>query len=186
MPLLGLGSQLRSGKDVPSTQYVNLACWHTINQAYTRKAAEHFAFIRAEAGDREKIDLLLNLVKQRAGHWVAVQVEEAKIALSETPAARIDLSRIAPELGVEVTRPSFDACVGRLIEKVETTVGALLRDAGVATADVDTVFFTGGSSRVPRLRESVSALVPTARSVEGDLFGSIGAGLALDALRKFG
>ena len=87
---------------------------------------------------------------------------------------------------MEVTRPSFDACVGRLIEKVETTVGALLRDAGVATADVDTVFFTGGSSRVPRLRESVSALVPTARSVEGDLFGSIGAGLALDALRKFG
>lgn len=87
MPLLGLGSQLRSGKDVPSTQYGNLACWHTINQAYTRKAAEHFAYIRAEAGDRDKIDLLLNLVKQRAGHWVAVQVEEAKIALSEAPAA---------------------------------------------------------------------------------------------------
>ena len=60
-----------------------------------------------------------------------------------------------------------------------------LRDAGVATADVDTVFFTGGSSRVPRLRETVSALVPGARSVEGDLFGSIGAGLALDAKRKF-
>jgi hypothetical chaperone protein len=185
MPLLGLGSQLRSGKDVPSTQYGNLACWHTINQAYTRKAAEHFAYIRAEAGDRDKIDLLLNLVKQRAGHWVAVQVEEAKIALSEAPSARIDLSRIAPELGVDVTRPSFDACVGRLIEKVETTVGALLRDAGVSTADVDTVFFTGGSSRVPRLRETVSALVPGARSVEGDLFGSIGAGLALDARRKF-
>jgi hypothetical chaperone protein len=76
--------------------------------------------------------------------------------------------------------------VGRLIERVEASVGALLRDAGVATADVDTVFFTGGSSRVPRLREAVSALVPHARSVEGDLFGSIGAGLALDARRKFG
>lgn len=50
---------------------------------------------------------------------------------------------------------------------------------------MDTVFFTGGSSRVPRLRETVSALVPGARSVEGDLFGSIGAGLALDARRKF-
>ncbi|MCH3833933.1 hypothetical protein LZB52_09495, partial [Campylobacter jejuni] len=85
-----------------------------------------------------KIDLLLNLVKQRAGHWVAVQVEEAKIALSEGPAARIDLSRIAPELGVEVTRPSFDASVARLIEKIEQTVGVLMRDAGVAPADVDT------------------------------------------------
>ncbi|KAJ8134505.1 hypothetical protein OY671_012282, partial [Metschnikowia pulcherrima] len=149
------GSQLRSGKDVPSTQYGNSACWHTINQAYTRKAAEHFAYIRAEAGDRDKIDSSSNSVKQRAGHWVAVQVEEAKIASSEGPAARIDSSRIAPESGVEVTRPSFDASVARSIEKIEQTVGVSMRDAGVAPADVDTVFFTGGSSRVPRSRDCV-------------------------------
>jgi hypothetical chaperone protein len=36
------------------------------------------------------------------------------------------------------------------------------------------------------LRERIGALVPKARKVEGDLFGSIGAGLALDAVRKFG
>ena len=36
------------------------------------------------------------------------------------------------------------------------------------------------------LREKIAALVPAARKVEGDLFGSIGAGLALDAVRKFG
>jgi hypothetical chaperone protein len=51
---------------------------------------------------------------------------------------------------------------------------------------VDTVFFTGGSSGVLKLRERIGALLPSARKVEGDLFGSIGAGLALDALRKFG
>jgi len=48
------------------------------------------------------------------------------------------------------------------------------------------VFFTGGSSGVRMLRERIAALVPGARKVEGDLFGSIGAGLALDAVRKFG
>jgi hypothetical chaperone protein len=48
------------------------------------------------------------------------------------------------------------------------------------------VFFTGGSSGVPLLRQSVGELLPAARRVEGDLFGSIGAGLALDAVRKFG
>ena len=48
------------------------------------------------------------------------------------------------------------------------------------------MFFTGGSSGVGLLRARVGALVPGARKVEGDLFGSIGAGLALDALRKFG
>lgn len=186
MPLLGLGSRLRSGKDVPSTQYGNLACWHTINQAYTRKAAEHFAYIRAEAGERDKIDLLLKLVRERAGHWVAVQVEEAKIALSTEPSARIGLDRLAQGLGVDVARAAFDACVQGLVDRVGATVRALLADAGIGPGGVDTVFFTGGSSRVPRLRECVSALVPGARSVEGDLFGSIGAGLALDASRRFG
>ena len=60
-----------------------------------------------------------------------------------------------------------------------------LVDAGITAAGIDTVFFTGGSSGVPLLRERVLALTPQARCVEGDLFGSIGAGLALDAQRKF-
>jgi hypothetical chaperone protein len=35
------------------------------------------------------------------------------------------------------------------------------------------------------LRERIAALAPQARKVEGDLFGSIGSGLALDAARRF-
>lgn len=186
MPLLGLGTQLRSGKDVPSTPYRHLACWHTINQVYARKSVDQLATLRVEARERDKLDLLMELVKQRAGHWLAMQVEEAKIALSDAPQAQIDLTRIAAGRHVDVSRPQFDTAVQGLVGKIETTVAALLRDAGVQTDAVDTVFFTGGSSRVPRLRESVSAQVPRARSVEGDLFGSIGAGLALDAVRKFG
>ncbi|WP_144630795.1 Hsp70 family protein [Bordetella genomosp. 13] len=186
MPLLGLGTQLRSGKDMPSTPYRNLACWHTINNIYARKAVDQLATLRLQSAEREKVDLLMEVIRQRAGHWLAYQVEEAKIAMSEESEAKIDLSRIAPGRHVDVTRPAFDTAVGGLVGRIETTVAALLRDAGVPLDAVDTVFFTGGSSRVPRLRESVSALVPRARSVEGDLFGSIGAGLALDAARKFG
>ena len=68
---------------------------------------------------------------------------------------------------------------------IRETVASLLNDAGVTAAAIDTVFFTGGSSGVPMLRERVLALVPHARCIEGDLFGSIGTGLALDAQRKF-
>ncbi len=186
MPLLGLGTQLRSGKDVPSTPYRNLACWHTINHVYARKSVDLLATLRTEAAERDKLDVLMELIKQRAGHWLALQVEECKIALSEAPAATIDLSRIAPARHVDVSRPQFDDAVAPLLVRVEAKVAELLRDAGVASGDVDTVFFTGGSSRVPRLRESISAQVPQARSVEGDLFGSIGAGLALDAVRRYG
>ncbi len=186
MPTFGLGSSLKTGKLVPSAQYFNLACWHTINNAYTRKAWAHLTDVRAEASERDKLDLLLKLVEQRAGHWLAMQVEQAKIDLSEAPSAQIDLARIAPDQSITVLRDDFDEAVGRLISRVEGAVAELLRSAQVRPGDVDTVFFTGGSSRVPLLRSRIAALVPEARSVEGDLFGSIGAGLALDAARKFG
>jgi hypothetical chaperone protein len=73
-----------------------------------------------------------------------------------------------------------------LCSGVENTVAKLLRDAGVAADRVDTVFFTGGSSGVHLLRHQIAELVPGARRVEGDLFGSIGIGLGLDARKKFG
>ena len=78
------------------------------------------------------------------------------------------------------------AAIFNLSYEIETTVANLLQQAGVKADDVDTVFFTGGSSGVHKLREKIGMLVPSARRVEGDLFGSIGAGLALDAMRKFG
>jgi len=186
MPLLGLGSQLRSGKDVPSTQYANLASWHTINFAYTNKAWEHLSYIHANAAERDKIDLLLKLVKERAGHWLALQVEKTKIDLSVAPSTRIDLERITHDRVLAVSRDDLDRAVSSLIKQIETSVAALLRDAGVPLTTIDTLFFTGGSSRVPLLRERIAAMLPGVRSVEGDLFGSIGTGLALDAVRRFG
>ncbi|MBN0538166.1 heat-shock protein, partial [Pseudomonas aeruginosa] len=58
--------------------------------------------------------------------------------------------------------------------------------AGVDPDRVDTVFFTGGSSGIPALRRSVSAMLPNARHVEGNLFGSIGSGLAIEAKKRYG
>ena len=186
MPTLGLGSRLVSGLEVPSAQYFNLATWHTINQVYSKKSWTQISDIRRGAVDKDKLDRLQNLVRERAGHWLAMQVEAAKITLSDAPEAIMDLGRIAPGKTLTLHRPDFDGAIGELVGAVSRTVLGLLKDAGVDPDAIDTVFFTGGSSGVPLLREQISALLPQARSVEGDRFGSIGAGLALDALRKFG
>lgn len=185
MPLLGLGSLLKSGREMPSSPYFNLATWHTINQAYTRKAWSQLAELHRDAADKPKLERLQSLVRERAGHWLALQVEEAKIALSGAPVAQIDMGRIAAGETVTLHRAELDRAIDALVTSVEQTVSRLLVDAGITASAIDTVFFTGGSSGVPLLRERVLALTPQARCVEGDLFGSIGAGLALDAQRKF-
>jgi hypothetical chaperone protein len=186
MPLFGLGGTLKSGRQMPSAQYFNLATWHTINFAYTRKALAEIADLQRQAQDRAKLDRLASLVRQRAGHWLALQVEAAKIGLSEQPTVYIDMGRIEPGETLPLARADFDEAIAHLVLTIELTVQNLLRDAGVKPAQIDTVFFTGGSSSVPLLREKIAALLPDSRRVEGDLFGSIGAGLALDAKRKFG
>ncbi|MDP3826207.1 MAG: Hsp70 family protein [Polaromonas sp.] len=185
MPMLGLGSRLRSGLQMPSSIYFNLATWHTINFAYTRQAWSQIGELHREAQEKDKLARLQRLVSERAGHWLAMQVEEAKIALSDAPRTSMDLGRIAPGETLVLQRADFDTAIGELLGAVERSVTGLLRNAGVPADAVDTVFFTGGSSSVPLLRARIAALLPQARRVEGDRFGSIGTGLALDALRKF-
>lgn len=186
MPLLGLGSKLGNGVEVPSSYYYDLATWHTINDVYSRRVALDLKDVYRDALDKPKLDVLQDLIKKRSGHWLAMKVEESKIALSESARVEIEFERLLGSPTVAIARADFDEAIGKLVASVESTVQKLMADADVTPDEVDTVFFTGGSSGVPLLRERIAALLPHSRRVEGDLFGSIGAGLALDAARKFG
>jgi hypothetical chaperone protein len=186
MPLLGLGTQMNNQTEIPSSYYFNLATWHTINLAYTKKSWVQLTEICRDAKEPLKLARLQDLIEQRAGHWLAMKVEEGKIALSDAATYTLELDRLSPSESLPLQRHEFEGAIAHLIGSVEDTVKGMLKDAGVKPEAVDTVFFTGGSSGVGMLRQRISAVLPNARKVEGDLFGSIGAGLALDAVRKFG
>lgn len=186
MPQLGYKTLLASGIEMPSSYYFNLATWHTINFAYARGVLPGLQDLYRSARERDKIDRLIRLINQRAGHWLALQVEEAKIALSAAEETPLDFDQLDPALSHPITRSEFNAAIEPLVQKVETTLDEVLLQAGIAASQVDTVFFTGGASGVPLLRARLAEHLHAARHVEGDLFGSIGIGLALDAKRKFG
>lgn len=186
MPQLGYKSLLASGVEMPSSYYFNLATWHTINFAYARNILPGLQDIYRNAQEKNKIERLIRLIQQRAGHWLALQVEEAKIALSDSESTLLDFDELDPELSHLITRQEFDSAIEPLVQKIGTTLDELLMQANIGATHVDTVYFTGGASSVPLLRSRLAAHLPQARHVEGDHFGSIGMGLALDAKRKFG
>jgi hypothetical chaperone protein len=186
MPLFGYGSRMKSDAFMPTSYHLNLATWHTINALYAQKTQLALQNMRYDIVDATGIDRLFGLIEQRAGHWLAMQVEESKIALSEQDARPIDLSRVEPGLVAELTRPLFENAIEPLLERIRASLTQLLADAGVSADQVDTLFFTGGSSGVPALRQSVAAMLPNARSVEGNTFGSIGSGLAIEAKKRYG
>ena len=185
MPSLGLGTRLTNNNEVPSSYYFNLATWHTINFAYSQKVWRELQDVYRDAQERDKLARLLKLVDQRDGHWLAQKVEEGKIALSDADAVPVLLDRLAPDLRFILQRDAFNEAIAHLVAGIRKAVSDLLAGAGIGFAGVDTVFFTGGSSGVPLLRQEISSMFPAASHVEGDLFGSIGAGLAIDASRKF-
>ncbi len=186
MPLLGYRSLLKTQRQMPSNIFFNLATWHTINSAYTRQVLADQKQLAIEAAEPQKTARLLRLIEDRSGHWLANEVEQGKIALSDAPSTQLKLDRLEADLEQTLSRDAFEAATVGLVDQVEQTVSALLRDTGVAATQIDTVLFTGGSSGIPRLRQRIAALLPQAQAVECDLFGSIGAGLAVEAARRYG
>ncbi|MFZ6641014.1 Hsp70 family protein [Undibacterium sp. TC4M20W] len=193
MPLLGLGGRLGSQIEVPSSYYFNLATWHTINLTYTQKVWRELQEVYRDINTPElrlRFERLLNLVEERDGHWLAIKSEEAKILLSDQQAIDLPLERLrskqaSPVCHLALDQQGLQASIAHLTSNIGDTVNTVLNMANLKPEQVDTVFFTGGSSGVRGLRQQIASIVPTATKVEGDLFGSIGSGLGLDAARRF-
>lgn len=190
MPHFGLNSETRShfGDKIlaaPNAYFADLATWHRINLLYSPQTLR-------ELGDLEKRSLspallrrLRGVVEQRQGHSIALGVEHAKIALSDYEKSEIDLSVIEADLKIDVSRQTLQASVEDRLSALRRACGDALQQAGLRSEAIDAVFLTGGSTAIPAVRAAVTQIAPQARVVEGDLFGSVGLGLGLDAVRKF-
>jgi hypothetical chaperone protein len=186
MPLFGMGSRLKSGREMPSAIYFDLATWHTINRAYTRQTAADLIALRADIDDMASHSRLLRLIERRDGHRLAIDVEAAKVALSAAAIHTLSLPRIEPGLTHVISRAAFDESTRTLVAQVGARVDEVLSQAGVSARQVDSVFLTGGGSAVPALQARIAGALSSARIVEGDRFRSIGAGLAVVAARRYG
>lgn len=113
MPLLGYRSRLKNNSEVPSSYYFNLATWHTINFVYTRKIWSELQDVFRDSGPDTRIllDRLFGLISERAGHWLAMRVEETKIALSGQDQHILPLDRIAEGLTHTVARAEFEDAI---------------------------------------------------------------------------
>ncbi len=164
MPLLGLGTQLiEKNLPMPNALYHELADWAKINFAYTYKNERELAGLVSRAGEPEKVERLLNVVRQRLGHRLAFAVEDAKIALSAKERAAVPLTFLEAGLAITATRVDFDRAIEARIDRLYEAACDCIAAAGLRSAAVDTIFLTGGSSRVPAVRAAIGRAAPSAR-----------------------
>ncbi|TIT33245.1 MAG: Hsp70 family protein [Mesorhizobium sp.] len=187
MPQLGYLSATKDGKrNLPASYFIDLATWQRINLVYTAKAMTHLRQIRYEAVRADLVDRFIHIVEHRYGHALAALVERAKIELTDRSSAEVAVKLPDAAFAAGITRDGLEATIARDIERVTETVGQTIRDAQVKPSDITAVFLTGGSTAIPLARREILSLVPQASVIDGDMFGSVGLGLALDAQRKFG
>jgi hypothetical chaperone protein len=187
MPHLGFRSTTGAGHGImPRHYYLDLATWHRINMLYTQRTAADLKALRAMADHPERIDRLIKVVQTHAGHGVAMAVEDAKIALSDTDVARLQLSALTGGPNPLARRDAFEAAIEAPLTRITATLQNLLSQAGLTPDAVGTVFMTGGSSGLPALRRVVAGVLPGVPIATGDMLGSVGTGLALDAATRFG
>jgi hypothetical chaperone protein len=186
MPHLGYLTTTGHGKAImPRHYYLDLATWHRINFLYTQRVAADLKALTAEADRPELLARMVRVVAGRHGHALAMEVEAAKIALSQAESTRITLKELAGGPNPVIRREAFEAAVEAPVDRVRARIGKVLAEAGVRPDQIGTVFMTGGSSGLPVLRGAVAAALPGVAIATGDMLGSVGAGLALDARRRF-
>lgn len=187
MPLLGYRDLMRrAGLPVPSGYYFDLATWSSINRLYEPGVLQQLHEVRREARRPEKIERLIHVVEERGGHRLAIDVEGAKIDLSAEEAIRLELDWIEATLAVAITRSELHEHTENLAVRIGARIDDCLRDAGLTAGAVDAVFLTGGSTRLSHVRAAILAKAPDARVVEGDIFGSVGMGLTIEAANRYG
>ena len=187
MRALGYGTPTKDGKrNLPVSYFNDLATWQRINQLYSNRAMTDLRQIRQEAAEPHLVERMIDIVRHRQGHALAGRVEQAKIDLTTRPTATIHLPIAGEKVDIALTQERMNAAIAPATARVVETAAATVRDAGLVPAQIETLFLTGGSTAIPQLRDAIRALFPDARVVEGDAFGSVGLGLALDAQRKFG
>ncbi|MBN2628984.1 MAG: Hsp70 family protein [Rhodobacteraceae bacterium] len=186
MPELGLGSLVHGGKaPMPLHYFHDLASWHRINALYGPQTARAIKELRQRALRPDLLDRLLGVLEARAGHGLAMAAEAAKIDLSGQALTKIALSALIGGRDKPLSRTGFEDTVQQATLRLTMGLAEVLQRAGTPPAAIGTVFMTGGSSSLPILRETVARCVPGAPIATGDMFGSVGTGLALDAARRF-
>ncbi len=187
MPLFGFGSTMkRAGLDVPSSYFHDLATWSNINRMYERPVIADIRQVRQEATEPALLDRLVRVIEEQRGHTLAMEVEEAKIALSDKRKAGIPLEWVSAGLSASINRTDLVSHTRQLADRIAARIKNCLAQARLSAADIDAVFLTGGSVKLAHVRKAITKAVPAARVVEGDIFGAVGKGLTLEALRRYG
>ncbi len=173
--------RIRSELELPVSCFYDLATWYKIALLYNQKTMLILKELHSIAEKPDLINRFIKVIHEKNGHRLAGDIEMGKILLSDKESIDLNMDYIEKELTVSLTRKSFEENIVREREQIVNSIQKCLKEAQVTTEEINTIFLTGGTTAIPSILSSCKSLIPNARLVEGDRFGSVGTGLAIHA-----
>jgi hypothetical chaperone protein len=182
----GYGGPAPGGREVPSRVYFDLATWHLINTVYAPPRVVELRRMLDFYVDKRQHRRLMRVVDQRLGHGLMARAEAAKIGVADGGQATLDLGVIEAGLSATLDQRAATQALDADMQRIVDAADAAVQQAGLASTQIDALYFTGGSTGFLPLAQRIAARFTAASVVRGDRFASVATGLGLHARLVFG
>jgi hypothetical chaperone protein len=105
--------------------------------------------------DRQKMDQLFTLLNDQLGFPLFEQIESTKRALSQSDQTMFEFHYPDIDIEEEITRPQFEEYAGDALERIEASLDDTLNSAQIKPESITRVLCTGGTGKVPWVRNSL-------------------------------
>jgi hypothetical chaperone protein len=169
------------GKDewvsVPRSITHTLCQWHRIPLLRARATREHIRVIKGSTDDRRAIENLENIISDNYGFFLFQAIEKVKCELSGQERAMIRFSERDLCINEEIDRDGFEAINGENFQRIADCIDEVVSGSGLAPGQMDTVFLTGGTSRIPRIQSLFAQRFGREKLEQRNAFTSVAHGL---------
>jgi len=169
------------GKDdwvnVPRSIIYTLCQWHRIPLLRARKTREHIRVIKGSTDDRQAIENLENIISDNFGFFLFQAIEKAKCLLSSSELALINFTERDLCISEKIGKGEFETLNAENFQQISACIDEVIANSGMLAAQIDTVFLTGGTSRIPHIQALFTERFGRDKIENRDAFTSVVHGL---------
>lgn len=169
------------GKDewnsIPKSIIYTLCQWHRIPLLRARKTRELIRVIKGATDNRQAIEHLENIINDNYGFFLFQAIEKAKCELSNRQQAQIKFTDRDLCIHEDIGKDEFETLNSDNFDQIATCIDDVVARSGLLPSEIDTVFLTGGTSRIPRIQTLFTERFGRNKLEKRDAFTSVVHGL---------
>lgn len=169
------------GKDdwvsIPKSIIYTLCQWHRIPLLRARKTRELIRVIKGTTDDRRALEHLENIISDNYGFFLFQAIEKAKCELSGREQALVSFTERDLCISEALGKGEFETLNAENFRQIADCIDEVVARSGLLPAQIDTVFLTGGTSRIPHIQNLFADRFGLDKLENRDAFTSVVHGL---------